>query len=64
MRKLGLKVLTLLFCCNMTVGMLPIQGHAVSNGSEALSESVETWMPDQNLRKAVAYYLGESIQTI
>lgn len=58
MRKLGLKVLTLLFCCNMTVGMLPIQGHAVSNGSEALSESVETWMPDQNLRKAVAYYLG------
>ena len=59
MKKLGMKLFVGLFCCNIILwGILPATVFAEESGSTARSESVETWMPDPNLRKAVAYYLG------
>lgn len=59
MKKLGMKLFVGLFCCNIILGgILPATVFAEESGSTARSEAVETWMPDPNLRKAVAYYLG------
>ena len=59
MKKLGMKLFVGLFCCNIILwGILPATVFAEESRSTARSESVETWMPDPNLRKAVAYYLG------
>ncbi len=61
MKKLGMKLVVFVFCCNVALGglVLPLSAYAEDTNSTARSESVETWMPDPNLRKAVAYYLGE-----
>ncbi|MBO0451349.1 MucBP domain-containing protein [Candidatus Enterococcus murrayae] len=60
MKKLGMKLVVLLFCCNVAVGGWgPILSVSAVESNSRASESVETWMPDPNLRKAVAYYLGQ-----
>ncbi|MGM0168007.1 hypothetical protein IGI39_003019 [Enterococcus sp. AZ135] len=61
MKKLGMKLVVFVFCCNVALGglVLPLSAYAEETNGTARSESVETWMPDPNLRKAVAYYLGE-----
>lgn len=61
MKKLGMKLVVLLFCCNIVLGggAPALSVYAAEDNTSRASEAVETWMPDPNLRKAVAYYLGE-----
>lgn len=61
MKKLGMKLVVLLFCCNIVLGggASALSAYAAEDNTSRASEAVETWMPDPNLRKAVAYYLGE-----
>lgn len=61
MKKLGMKLVVLLFCCNIVLGggAPALSAYAAEDNTSRASEAVETWMPDPNLRKAVAYYLGE-----
>jgi len=60
MKKLSVKLVVLLFCCNIVLGggVPAISAYAAEGNTGRASEAVETWMPDPNLRKAVAYHLG------